>query len=362
MIVGILGGGQLAQMLAQAASTLNIKCRVLDPSPEAPAKKVAEHICADYADPEALAKLIDGIDFLTYEFENIPTAALEFLPDTLQIAPHPRALFATQDRLREKNLFNSLGIRTAEFRPVSSVAELALAASELGFPSVLKTRSMGYDGKGQFVLKSENDIQTAFDTLDSTELILEGFVTFERELSIIGVRDNSGSTRCYPLVENIHKDGILRTSLAPALEVSTVQQELAEDYFRRLTTELDYVGVLCIELFATSENLLANEYAPRVHNSGHWTIEGANSSQFENHIRAVCSMPLGDTSVVKHSVMINIIGSMPDPEKLAAVEGIQVHNYGKLPRPGRKLGHITVCDSNPAKLEEKRIILEALCA
>ncbi|MCL4139402.1 UNVERIFIED_CONTAM: hypothetical protein GTU68_042382 [Idotea baltica] len=348
-------------MIAIAARPLGISCKVVDPSKDAPAASVAEHICADYSDPIAITKLVDEIDFLTFEFENVPAAALKHVPSTLSVSPPIEALQSSQDRLQEKQLFNSLGIGTTEYRAVSSANEIEAAAKELGYPCILKTRRLGYDGKGQSVLKSEADIPTALDQIESRELILEAFFPFDRELSIIGVRSDTGEIRCYPLVENIHRGGILRTTIAPAAEVSATTKQKAEEYFGTLAEHLSYVGVFCIELFVKDDLIVANEFAPRVHNSGHWSIEGTSCSQFENHARAVCKQPLGQTSVKTPSVMVNIIGEFPSKEELSRVDGVYIHDYGKAPRTGRKLGHATICDSDAEELQRKRKVLEAIC-
>lgn len=437
MKVGVLGGGQLGRMLALAGYPLAFQFRFLDSSPEAPAEPLAEFLDGDFHDPAVLARFAEGLDLVTYEFENVPVAATTALAARLPVFPPPLALEEAQDRLREKSLFQSLGIPTPPFRAVESAHDLTAAVEEIGLPAVLKTRRLGYDGKGQQVLRDPHDVAAAgaqlgastgqhgttdagsfpqsdhsasrgrkpsvsepssaptTTTLDtgrdkrtdssapeqtpgpyapgsprnrhpsidpavskptsapsSTLRILEGFVRFDREVSLLAVRDRRGAVACYPLVENHHREGILRMSLAPAPRTPPELQRLAEDYARRVLERLDYVGVLAIEFFEKDGQLLANEMAPRVHNSGHWTIEGAATSQFENHLRAVTGLPIGPTAALGRFAMFNLIGEAPAAEAVLALPEAHLHLYGKQPRPGRKLGHVTLRVGEPARVDD----------
>lgn len=339
MKVGMLGGGQLSLMLAEASLPLGIEVIFVDPSADACAGQVATHITAEYDDPEALQELAQQVDVVTYEFENIPSEAVSILSEKLNVYPAADALSTAQDRLYEKNKFVELGIPVPEFRAVNHIDDLHKAVDELGMPCVLKTRRFGYDGKGQAVIRSEGDIEEAWNTIAQSPAILEAFMQFDREVSIIAVRDVKGNHRSYPLSENVHKDGILDQSSSSCDDPMFAQ---AEQFIVKLMDSLEYVGVLTLELFQIGEQLYANEFAPRVHNSGHWTIEGTVCSQFENHMRAVTGMPLGETKLTGHSVMLNCIGKMPEIASIQDMPGMAVHDYGKAARPGRKVGHITL--------------------
>lgn len=339
MKIGILGGGQLARMLALAGYPLGLQFVVLDPSADACAAQVATLIKAEYDDENALRQLAEQVDVVTFEFENVPAKSLAFLKENCPVYPPSAALQIAQDRLSEKNMFCKLNIPVPQFKAIESKQELESAVSEIGLPAILKTRSMGYDGKGQVVLKSTVDIESAWHMLCGQLLILEAKVDFKREVSIIGVRNRKGESVFYPLSENRHHQGILHC--ARCLEHDDLQP-LAEDYIKRIFEELNYVGVLALELFDVNGRLLANEIAPRVHNSGHWTIEGAQISQFENHLRAVIDWPLGSTEAVGHSAMVNFIGAMPEAESILKTPDIHLHDYYKSPRPGRKIGHATL--------------------
>jgi len=353
--IGVLGAGQLGRMLALAGYPLGLEFRFLDPAPDSPSRHLGEFVNARYDDEAALARFVDGVDLVTFEFENVPAHVLAFLEDHVPTAPGREALATGQDRLAEKTLFRELGIETPPFATVDSRADLEEAVARIGLPAVLKTRRLGYDGKGQFVLRSAADLDEAWKALGGVPLILEGFVAFDRELSIIAVRGRNGETAFYPLTENHHEGGILRLSLAPAPRLDPALQATAEEYARRVLDRLGYVGVLAIELFQRGGDLLANELAPRVHNSGHWTIEGAETSQFENHLRAICGLPLGQTTPRGYSAMLNLIGTTPNPAKVLAVPNAHLHLYGKAPRPGRKLGHVTVRADNEDELERMRL-------
>jgi 5-(carboxyamino)imidazole ribonucleotide synthase len=349
--VGIVGGGQLGMMLAEAGARIGIECTTLDPTPDSPASRVARAIVGAYDDEVALAELAAAADVVTYEFENVPVASARFLAERVEVFPPPESLEFAQDRLLEKTLFTEVGLQVAPFAPVSSEEELDEAMEEVGFPSILKTRRLGYDGKGQVRLTNPDGSTDAWRAVGEVPSILEAHVPFDRELSILGVRGRDGRAAFYPLVENVHRDGILRTSTAPVSGGTSELQAAAERHALVLMERLGHVGVLAIELFETGDGLFANEMAPRVHNSGHWTIEGAATSQFENHLRAICGMELGPTAPSAFSAMVNLIGSMPDPGVFPSLPGVHLHAYGKQERPGRKLGHVTVVDEDREALE-----------
>jgi 5-(carboxyamino)imidazole ribonucleotide synthase len=348
--IGILGGGQLGYMLALAGYPLGLHFRFLDPSPEAPVGRIAQRVTADYTDEAALEKFSSGLELVTYEFENVPVEAARFLAERVPVYPPPAALEAAQDRLAEKSLFRKLGIATTEFAPASKQPEFDAAVKTIGLPAVLKTSRMGYDGKGQWILRTAEDVAKAKSELPAVQLILERFVPFTRELSVLAVRSRTGEIAIYPLVENHHRSGILRLSLAPAPRLEPDIQRAAERAAHRVLESLKYVGVLAIEFFEHQGELLANEMAPRVHNSGHWTIEGAVTSQFENHLRAVLGLPLGSTGPAGHCAMLNLIGDLPESAEVLAVPDAHLHLYGKSPRPGRKLGHVTLRAASPERL------------
>jgi 5-(carboxyamino)imidazole ribonucleotide synthase len=351
MKVGILGGGQLGQMLAEAAKDLAIEPLVLDPKPDAVAAQVARHLVADYEDPDALDELA-ACDVVTYEFENVPTTALDRLAPRVPVRPAAASLAISGDRFEEKTLFRELGIATAPFRLVASRDDFDRSVLEIGLPAILKTRRFGYDGKGQAVLRVDADLDPAWERLGDQELILEGFVPFDREVSVIAVRGRDGSMRYWPPTENVHIGGILHVSRAPAAEVSAALFANARGALESLMARLDYVGVLVVEFFQMGEKLVANEMACRVHNSGHWTIEGAETSQFENHLRAVAGLPLGSTALRGESAMVNLVGEMPDLSSVEDERGIHVHVYGKSAAPGRKLGHVTIVAEDSSHLEK----------
>jgi 5-(carboxyamino)imidazole ribonucleotide synthase len=346
--IGILGAGQLGRMLALAGYPLDFDFVFLDPAAEACAAPLGEHIHADYADEKALADFCSRIDLATYEFENVPARTAAFVAARKPLLPHPRALEVGQDRLSEKQLFDALKIAVPKYAPVGSRAELDAALARIGFPCVLKTRRLGYDGKGQAVLRSAADVGPAWDRLGRQPLLLEAFVAFEREISCIGVRGRDGATAFYPVAENVHRDGILRTSVPRAKDPL---QKAAERATRAVMRKLDYVGVLAFEFFVAGRKLLGNEIAPRVHNSGHWTIDGAVCSQFENHLRAVAGLPLGSTAMRAPCAMVNFIGTVPDVSMLAKIPGLHVHLYGKQAKPARKIGHANVTARSAAELK-----------
>ena len=353
MTIGVLGGGQLGRMIALAGYTLGQRFVFLDPGAESSAGHVGSLRVGAYDDEERLTELARKSSIITYEFENVPVGSARFLNELVPVYPPPRALEVSQDRLDEKRFFASLGIPTAAFAPVSSREELDGAVAALGLPAVLKTRRFGYDGKGQWVLRDEADVARAWEALGAASLVLEAFVPFQRELSILAVRSTKGETRFWPLVENVHRDGILRLSTPRSAAWTPELQQRAESYAARVLAELSYVGVLAIELFVTGDELVANEMAPRVHNSGHWTIEGAETSQFENHVRAMLGMPLGSTRMIGFSAMLNAIGKLPPRDEVLAIEGAHLHAYGKDGSPGRKVGHVTVRAPTRDELAEK---------
>jgi 5-(carboxyamino)imidazole ribonucleotide synthase len=340
--VGVLGGGQLGRMLALAGVPLGMRFTFLDPNDQSPAGYVGNLIVGEYDDDAALERFIEMSDVVTYEFENVPAHAAEFIAARRPVWPSAAALAVARDRLSEKTFFQSHGIPTARFAAVDSLSDLQKAVQEIGLPGVLKTRQLGYDGKGQARIHSVDDLEDVWNALGDVPLIYEGFVEFQRELSIIAVRGVDGATAFYPLVENDHSEGILRLSTAPAPRVDDALQQVANDYASRVLNELGYVGVLAIELFDTPDGLLANEMAPRVHNSGHWTIEGSETSQFENHVRAVCGLPLGSTAMVGHAAMVNIIGTVPETADMLQVPHAHVHLYDKTSKSRRKIGHVTI--------------------
>jgi len=342
MKIGVLGGGQLGRMLALAGYPLGLRFRFLDPAPEAPVMELAEHVVGRFDDLAVLERFPEGLDVVTYEFENVPVEAVQHLSRAVPVYPPVRALEVSQDRLLEKTLFARLGIPPAPFVAVDSRADLERAVAQIGLPAVLKTRRLGYDGKGQFLLRQTADVEAAWHRLGGVPLILEGFIAFDREVSQLAARSRNGDIVFYPLVQNHHREGILRITLAPAPDLSPGLVQTAQQAIRAVLEDLDYVGLLAIEFFVCGEQLIANEMAPRVHNSGHWSIEGARTSQFENHLRAILGWPLGPADALGHSAMINLIGTLPDPAALLAVPGAHVHFYGKEPRPGRKVGHVTV--------------------
>lgn len=350
MKVGIVGGGQLARMLALAGYPLDLRFQALDPAAAACAGQVASLLQGDYDAAAPLARLADWADVVTFDFENVPAAAAQRLERRVAVYPPPLALATAQDRVAEKTLFWELGIPTPTFATVTNLEELYGAVVRVELPAVLKTRRLGYDGKGQRILRIPEDVEPAWRALGGTPLILEGFVPFEREVSILAARCRNGATVFYPLVENRHRDGILRWSRAP-YAAPELERE-GRNHIRQLLERLNYVGLLAVEFFVKDGRLIANEMAPRVHNSGHWTLEGAETSQFENHLRAILDLPLGSTAAIGHSVMLNCIGSMPERAAVLAVSGAHYHAYGKAARPGRKVGHITLRVDQPDTLAD----------
>ena len=351
--VGILGGGQLARMMILAGAPLGLRFKVLDPAADACAGQLAPLTVGDYADKDALARFIDGVDAVSFDFENVPAHAVAWLAAHAPVFPPPAALAVAQDRLSEKTLFGEIGIPVAPFADITSSDDLNEAVATLGVPCILKTRRLGYDGKGQFRIRSRDDVALAWAELGpqvgKTGLILEGFVAFQSELSVIAVRGRDGEFRAWPVTRNWHVDGVLSASLAPAAIPALLQQRALE-YAQRLADTLDYVGVFALELFCRDGELLANEMAPRVHNSGHWTQDGSPCSQFENHLRAGLGLPLGDTGAFGMTCMLNWLGTMPDPMPVLHEAGGHWHDYGKAARSGRKVGHANLRADTPAAL------------
>lgn len=339
MKVGVIGGGQLGQMLAMAAVPLDIEVLCLEKSRDCPASRVTDIFVSDYYDRDKIEAFRHQVDVVTYEFENVPIETVRYLSTKLPVYPPVEALEVSQERIQEKNFFNQQGVPTASYASVKKESELLDATLQIGMPGILKTCRLGYDGKGQFHIKSQQDIAKAWEALGNQPLIYEQKIAYDREVSLIVVRGKDGAIAFYPLTENQHINGILATSKAPYENELLTQQ--AQRYLQTIMHALNYVGVLVVEFFVKENQLLANEMAPRVHNSGHWTIEGAVCSQFENHIRAICGLPLGSTATVGRSVMTNIIGELPDVEAVLKKPSAHLHLYGKKPRPGRKLGHIT---------------------
>ena len=350
MKIGVIGGGQLGRMLALAGTPLGMNFAFLDPAPDACAQALGEHLRADYDDREHLRRLADEVDLVTFEFESVPAETVAFLAQFVPVYPSAESLRIARDRWFEKSMFRELGIPTPEFADIQSQADLDAAAAAIGLPAVLKTRTLGYDGKGQKVLRQPADVAGAFAELGSVPCILEGFVPFSGEVSLVAVRGRDGETRFYPLVHNTHVGGILELSIASSAHPL---QGLAEDYVGRVLEKLDYVGVLAFEFFEVDGGLKANEIAPRVHNSGHWTIEGAECSQFENHLRAVAGLPLGSTAKVGESAMLNFIGTVPAVEQVVAIADCHLHHYGKAFKAGRKVGHATLRCADRASLDAR---------
>jgi len=343
--VGILGGGQLARMLALCGAPLGLRFLVMDTESDACAGQFAPLLVGDYRDERALAEFASKVDVATFDFENVPAESAQWLSERVPVFPNPQALAVIQDRLAEKTLFREVGVPVPEFADITSRNGLDAAVATIGMPCILKTRRLGYDGKGQFRIRSSTDIDAAWQALGpqvgTVGLILEAFVPFQRELSVVAVRGRDGEFRTWPLTENWHVDGVLSASVAPA-QADDALIAIAFDYARLLAERLDYVGVFALELFCRDGVLLANELAPRVHNSGHWTIEGSETSQFQNHLRAVLGLPLGATGMLGHACMLNWIGTLPDANAVLRVAGAHWHDYGKSSRVGRKVGHATL--------------------
>ncbi len=356
MRIGIIGAGQLARMLALAGMPLGLQFKMYDPARDATGGTVAPLVTGKFDDLEALSRFARDTDVVTFDWENVPVASAKALGGMTKVFPSPRALAAGQERLAEKRLFERLGVPTPASAPVDGPGDLEAAARQVGFPVILKTRRWGYDGKGQLSVDGPRGLAGAWEKLGSQPLLCERKVRFSREVSLLAVRSRSGKTAFYPLCLNTHKDGVLVITRAPYGHPTL--QQAAERHVSRILEHLRYVGVLCVEFFVVQDSLLANEIAPRVHNSGHWTIEGAATSQFENHLRAIAGLPLGSTRALGHAVMVNFIGTIPQPRVVLALDGAHFHDYGKQSRPGRKLGHATYVGRTPR--ERDRMARELL--
>lgn len=352
MLIAILGGGQLARMLALAGLPLGLRFRVLDPAPDPCAAAVASHVRGEFTDPQALAQLTDGADVLTFDFENVPAQVLEQLQPSLPTRPGPAILAMSQDRLLEKQAFAALGVPVAPHMAVHDSAQVRAAMQQLNSAVIVKTRRFGYDGKGQVRIDQPDAIATAMRGMGTVPAIAEAVVPFQRELSLVAVRGGDGELRCWPLVENVHIGGILALTLAPA-RVDPALEEQARRAASAVATRYDYVGCFTLEFFQVDGQLVLNEMAPRVHNSGHWSIEGAHCSQFENHLRAICGWPLGPTAARCPSAMLNLIGHTEGRAAALAIAGVHWHDYGKKARSGRKVGHLTITADDPGTLAQR---------
>lgn len=354
MRVGIIGAGQLGRMLALAGIPLGMRFTFLDPGEAPCAAALGEHLRADYDDREALARLAAQCDVVTFEFENVPAGAVT--EAGLELRPGPAALAAAQERSAEKSMFERIGIPVAPWRAVDSQEDLDAAVADLGLPLIAKTRRMGYDGKGQRRIRDAADAAGLFDAMGAVPLLVERLVDFDTELSIVGCRAADGEIVVYPLARNRHEGGILvRSENAP---FSRELHRQAVRHLRTLAAELDYVGTLAIEFFVCGELLLGNEFAPRVHNTGHWSIDSGGVCQFENHLRAVCGLPLGRGDLQRPAGMLNLIGEMPPAAALLAAGDTFLHDYDKPPRPGRKLGHVTAIAADHRQLGRRLDALE----
>ncbi len=351
--VGILGGGQLARMLAQAGRPMGLEFVFLDPAEDACAGELGEHIRAEWDDESALKKLAQLADVVTFDFENVPEKAASLIAASCLVYPPPGALFASQDRLREKEMMQAMEVPVASYYAVSSRPDLVTAVEKIGLPCVLKTRRFGYDGKGQVIIRFQEDMERAWQMLGDHELICEEFVSFDAECSIIAARGQDGQTVFWPLTRNLHREGILAISVAPFF--TRQLQSGAEALILKLLDHLRYTGVMALELFLKEDQLIANEFAPRVHNSGHWTSNGAHTSQFENHLRAICGLPLGTGESRLKALMFNLLGQMPGSAMQAVMEGVYWHDYHKAARVGRKLGHVTVTAESEVELRAKAV-------
>ena len=344
-VIGMLGGGQLGRMLAMAAAQLGYHTHVYCPDEKNPAEQVTDRLSRNsYTDEAALIRFAKAVDVVTYEFENIPVESVEILRQHVPVFPSAEVLRVSQDRLHEKDFLNKIGIETAPYAAAATADEAAELLKDIGYPAVLKTRRFGYDGKGQAIVKRAEDLPAAWDQLKSNEVIIEGFIPFDMEISVLAARGQDGEIKCFDPAENIHKNHILDLSIAPA-RISPDLRAQAVEIARHIVDQLDYVGILAVEFFVSSSAPIfrVNEIAPRVHNSGHWSIEACPTSQFEQHIRAICGLPLGDTTLYGRAEMKNLIGDdILDMDLYLKDPDANFHHYGKLhARPGRKMGHVT---------------------
>lgn len=348
--IGCLGGGQLGRMLALAGAPLGLEFTFLEPAEGASAAQVGRQLVGAYDDPRLLAQLAADSDLVTFEFESVPESSAALLSQSCPVFPPPRALAVGQDRLLEKRMFQSLEIPTATYAEVGSNSDLVAALDQVPVPARLKSRRLGYDGHGQALVLESGELEGAWVELGRAPAILEQVVPFERELSALSVRARGGEVASYPLVENHHEAGILRLTLAPAPGLTPELESQAAALSAALLDQFEYVGLLAVELFQVEGRLLANEIAPRVHNSGHWTMDGAHCSQFENHLRAGLGWPLGGTSSSGYTAMLNILSVEPDPAEVLSLPDAHLHLYDKEPRPGRKLGHVNISGPDPIQV------------
>jgi 5-(carboxyamino)imidazole ribonucleotide synthase len=360
MRIGVLGAGQLGRMLAQAAACWGWRCTFLDPQTHAPALALGDHIHADYDNPTALAELASCCDVVTYEFENIPVAAVEYASAYAPVYPSVEALRVSQHRSVEKDFFQSLGIPTARYASASSEEALAQALKEMNSACIVKTQRMGYDGKGQYMAHPGCNPREAWEACGLQPVIVEEKIPFDCEMSLIGARNTQGEMVFYPLIQNTHRSGILHTSLCPAPQATEALQNQAQQHMRKVMEALDYVGVLTLEFFLVNGVWVANEMAPRVHNSGHLTMEGCVTSQFENHVRAITGAPLGSTTPVAASGMFNMVGRLAPMHPVLSMPYTHWHDYHKTPRPQRKMGHITVGPCNAQQVLQTLADIEKL--
>ncbi len=356
MRIGIVGAGQLAQMMAQAAKQMNIETICLALSQEECAGRESALCVVPALKAAHVQTFVNDVDIITIETENIPLDFAKYLSSQKSFYPSVKALEISQDRLFEKQLFQQVGLSPAPFYAINTELDISAALEAVGLPGILKTRRLGYDGKGQIRCYSKEDLVAGVEALSPAALIYEGLVKFDREISLMGVRNIKGEILFYPLCENEHQGGILRITRAPL--VNETLSLAAQHYMKKILKALNYVGVLTIEFFVKDNTLIGNEMAPRVHNSGHWTIEGAQTSQFENHLRAIAGLPLGACDAKGFSIMINYIGSVPEAAEMKCEPHIFYHIYGKTAKPGRKLGHVTVVGENE---KEAVLRLSALC-
>lgn len=355
MKLGILGGGQLAKMLVLAAQALGIRTVCFSPDPTPCVRNVTQLITASFSDEKALTAFCNEVDCVTFETENIPLACAEFVAKKIPLYPSTKALQITQDRFLEKSFLNSLQIKTARFTAIETQEALQDSFISWNSLAILKTRRLGYDGKGQYIIREMSDLATAWELMQSCDLILEQFVPFEEELSLIAVRNQQQEIQFYPLIRNHHRHGILQWSESP-IDNNLLQQK-AQSIARKIMDSLDYVGVITIEFFQHDGELIVNEIAPRVHNSGHLTIEGAITSQFENHLRAIFSLPLGLTELMSNCFLVNCLGKMFPIQSCLVIPGTHYHDYGKKSYPKRKVGHITLVDRNPNRYQDSKLKL-----
>ncbi len=353
MRIGVLGAGQLGRMLALAGIPLGFRFRFLDPGHDAPAAQLGELVAGRYDETDAIERFLAGLDRVTFEFENVPAATVELIAGRIPVAPCAKSLRTAQDRDSERSLFAELGVPAPASQSVATYEELHEAARHVGLPAILKTRRLGYDGRGQHRIRDARGLDAAWEAMRGQPLLYDAMIPFTREISLVAVRGADGAMNFHDPVENSHRDGILRVSRVIPRHREPEVFAAASAAVQRIADALGHVGVIAVEFFERGGELLANEIAPRVHNSGHWTIEGASTSQFENHLRAVAGLPLGPTESTLPAAMVNLVGGVPDAAAVLAIPGAHLHLYGKEPRRGRKLGHVTIVDGDAVRLEDK---------